>query len=65
VFNEREVLFFKSKDSNDLSEKLKFALAKPEEMKKFGLNCQAKVFTDYLWKNIAQSYAKIYNEVLR
>jgi glycosyltransferase involved in cell wall biosynthesis len=65
VFVNGEVLFFKSKDSNDLSEKLKFALANPEEMKKFGLTCQARVFTDYLWKNIAQSYAKVYDEVLR
>ena len=65
VFSEMEVLYFRSKDSDDLSEKLKFALSKPEEMRKFGVNCQARVFTDYLWKNIAQSYAMVYNEVLR
>jgi glycosyltransferase involved in cell wall biosynthesis len=64
VFNEEEVLFFKSKDSDDLAEKLEFALANPEEMNKIGLNCQGRVFSDYLWKNIANSYAKVYEDVL-
>jgi len=63
VFNDNEVLFFRSKDSLDLSEKLKFALANPKNMKNLGLNCQGRVFSDYLWKNVAQSYAKVYDEL--
>lgn len=64
VFNDSEVLFFRSKDSADLAEKLEFALAHPKEMKKIGLNCQGRVFSDYLWSNVAKSYANLYNEVL-
>ncbi len=64
VFNDDEVLFFRSKDSFDLAEKLRFALSNPNEMKKIGLNCQRRVFSDYLWTNVAKLYAKVYNDVL-
>ena len=64
VFNDDEVLFFRSKDSDDLAEKLKFALANHDKMRKIGLNCQGRVFSDYLWSNVAKSYAKVYNDVL-
>lgn len=64
VFNEGEVLFFRNKDSDDLAEKLRFALLNPEKMKKIGLDCQGRVFSDYLWSNVAKSYAGLYNEVL-
>ncbi len=64
VFNDSEVLFFRTKDSVDLAEKLKFALASPQEMNKIGLNCQGRVFSDYQWSNIAKLYAKLYHDVL-
>jgi glycosyltransferase involved in cell wall biosynthesis len=64
VFGNTEVLYFKTKDAQDLAEKLNYALANSDEMEKLGLNCQARVFSDYLWSNIARSYAKVYNELL-
>jgi len=64
VFNDNEVLFFRTKDSVDLAEKLKFALANPQQMNKIGLNCQERVFSDYQWSNIAKVYAKLYHDVL-
>lgn len=64
VFNEKEVLYFKTKDADDLAQKIQFALNNPVEMKKFGLNCQAKVYSDYLWSNIAKSYATLYEGLL-
>ena len=64
VFNDDEVLFFKSKDADDLAEKLTFALTNREKMKEIGLNCQGRVFSDYLWSNIAKSYANVYEDVL-
>ncbi|MEY4930829.1 MAG: hypothetical protein RI909_1553, partial [Bacteroidota bacterium] len=64
VFNGDEVLYFKSKDSDDLAKKIEFALRNKPEMQKIALNCQARVFTDYLWSNIAKSYGKLYEDVL-
>lgn len=64
VFRDDEVLYFKTKDSDDLAQKLEFALGNPENMKKMGLNCQKRVFDDYLWSNIAMLYSQIYDEAL-
>jgi glycosyltransferase involved in cell wall biosynthesis len=64
VFNDGEVVFFRSKDATDLAEKVTYALSNPVEMEKIGLNCQARVFSDYLWVNVAKSYAKVYHDLL-
>jgi len=64
VFKDDEVLYFRSKDSNDLAKKIEFALVNRTEMQKMALNCQARVFSDYLWSNIAKSYGKLYEDVL-
>ncbi|HCW07679.1 MAG TPA: hypothetical protein DGG95_09995 [Cytophagales bacterium] len=60
VFNATEVLYFASKNVNDLGEKILFALANPEKMENLGATCQKRVYTDYLWKNIALLYQQLY-----
>jgi glycosyltransferase involved in cell wall biosynthesis len=60
VFSSEEVLYFKSKDSDDLAAKIQFALDYPKEMENLGKNCQKKVYSDYLWLNIARSYEQLY-----
>ncbi len=64
VFGTNEVLYFKSQDVDDLTEKVRYALQHPNEMTKLGVNCQNKVNADYLWANIAHLYARIYDDLL-
>ncbi len=64
VFSSQEVLYFRSKDSNDLAAKIEFALAHPDEMRALANNCQKKVYSDYLWLNIAGTYKQLYLSLL-
>lgn len=65
VFNNDEVLFFKSGDVQDLAEKLKWAISNPDEMKKKSLRAYNKVKDKYLWSNITKQYEKLYQQILR
>lgn len=65
VFSSREVLYFKVSDAQDLAEKMKFAISNTSEMERLAQNCQKKVYTDYVWSNIANSYAEVYQTVMR
>lgn len=60
VFSSNEVLYFNSKNTDDLTDKIQFSLSNPEKMKKLGDNCQKRVYADYLWKNIALLYQHLY-----
>lgn len=65
VFTGSEVLYFKSKDVVDLADKLEYALRNPKEMEALGNNCQKKVYSDYLWVNIAGLYEQVYLQLLK
>lgn len=60
VFNSSEVLYFNCKSADDLADKIMFAFGNPEKMKNLGDSCQKRVYTDYLWKNIALLYQQLY-----
>jgi len=64
VFNENEVLYFKSKDAHDLAEKIKHALGNKQEINAMGLVAKHKVFSEYNWSTIAVTYADIYNQLI-
>jgi glycosyltransferase involved in cell wall biosynthesis len=64
VFGNNEVLYFTSKDSDDLAEKLTFAFNNPDVMKQIGLEGQKKVILDYQWPNVAKLYDTVYQEVV-
>ncbi len=64
VFKEGEVLYFKTKDSRDLAEKIKFAIQNKETMIGIGRKGQEKVYSDYQWDNIAKIYASMYFSVI-
>jgi glycosyltransferase involved in cell wall biosynthesis len=65
VFSPGEVLYFRAKDSTDLAEKLSYALEHKEEMASMGQRCQHRVFSDYLWSNIAEIYAAVYFSMMK
>ena len=64
VFSSDQVLYFASKDVSDLAAKIQFALNHPDEMRNLANNCQKKVYSDYLWLNIASSYKHLYLSLL-
>lgn len=64
VFNEDEVLFFNSGDSNDLAKKISWALQNDIEMKKKAELALEKVKSDYNWDKISDQYTKLYEELI-
>ncbi len=64
VFEEGEVMYFQVSNPEDLSRKIEFALANRETMAAFGKRCQQKVFKDYVWHNIANEYADVYQSLM-
>jgi len=64
VFSDDEVLYFKTKDVNDLAVKIKFALLNKPEMTKIGLKGQHKVYSDYEWSRVAKIYEDCYYSVI-
>jgi glycosyltransferase involved in cell wall biosynthesis len=64
VFDEGEVMYFKVSDSDDLAEKIRFALQNRQSMTEYGSRCQEKVFKDYVWHNIANEYADVYKTLM-
>jgi glycosyltransferase involved in cell wall biosynthesis len=65
VFSGNEVLYFKNMDAGDLAEKLTYALGHKEEMRALGKRCQQRVYADYLWTNIARTYATVYKSIMK
>jgi glycosyltransferase involved in cell wall biosynthesis len=64
VFDEGEVLYFNVGDSDDLAQKIAFALENKATMATYGKRCQEKVYRDYVWHNIANEYADVYKTVM-
>lgn len=65
IFDREEVLFFKSGNEYDLADKLKWALANPEEMVLKSVNAYNKVKEKYLWSDITKQYENLYQKVLK
>jgi glycosyltransferase involved in cell wall biosynthesis len=64
VFSNEEVLYFKVSNPTDLADKLQFALNNKTQMESLARKCQEKVYTKYVWANIANTYADVYNTVM-
>jgi glycosyltransferase involved in cell wall biosynthesis len=64
IFTNDEVLFFKTGNEQDLSEKLKWAIINIDNMKEKALKAYLKVRQNYLWSDITKQYEKLYKKVL-
>lgn len=64
VFNDDEVLFFKNTDSNNLAEKIQFALDNPKIMQSKTHKAFERLLLRHSWKNIAAEYKILYNQLL-
>ncbi|MGB5436865.1 MAG: glycosyltransferase family 4 protein [Maribacter sp.] len=61
VFDDNDVLFFKSKDINDLSQKLKWIENNKSAFVTMGKNAKTKVNNHYTWDKITLEYISLYN----
>jgi glycosyltransferase involved in cell wall biosynthesis len=65
VFDDNEMLFFRSGNSNDLARKISFALVHYQEMKLKANNAYKKLSEKYTWDSIGKQYEAIYNSLLK
>jgi len=61
IFNENEILFFKSGDSNSLANSLIFAEKNKKLMSQNATNALQRVRNEYRWDIISKNYHKIFN----
>ena len=64
VFEAEDVLYFKSKDVNDLSQKLLWIENNKTEFESKGGNAKQTVATKFTWGEITRAYCEIYNDAL-
>lgn len=65
IFDDEELLFFKSESIEDLSKKLAFALENPDIMKRKSLLAYEKLIREYCWTNIALQYFELFEKQLK
>lgn len=65
VFFDGELLFFKSNDSEDLKEKLQYALKNPNEMRNKAEAAYQKVSKEYTWRSVAKQYSMIFKTLMK
>jgi len=64
IFSDDEVLFFKTDDYIDLSNKITYALANEDDMKRRAMKAYEKLIKDYNWEKISENYSGIYDNLL-
>ena len=64
ILNEEEVLFFKTKDADDLAEKINMAFLHPEKMRKLAQNAKRRFLEEFNWKTIAEQYKEIFMKLM-
>lgn len=65
IFDSTEVLFFKSGDVNDLSEKINYAMQNYSVIKEHAILAREKVFAHYGSQTVADQYKRIFDVLLR
>lgn len=64
IFDENEVLFFKTNDFIDLSEKILYAFNNYDEMLKKAELAYRKLENEYNWSKISKEYSNLYKSLL-
>lgn len=64
IFNDSEALFFNLDDTNDLSEKIIWALKNEKLMNDRAENAYVKLISSYTWEQISKLYANVYTKEL-
>lgn len=64
IFEERDILYFKSGNVEDLAQKINYALANPDKMLEFAERAFEKVNSCHRWDKIVSNYTNVYNMLL-
>lgn len=64
IFNSNEVLFFESKDINDLAGKISWALQNFNQMKTRADNAYQRLGKNHDWSKLARLYQEVYSKLL-
>ena len=64
VLSADEVLYFESKNANDLAKKLDWAIAHPNNMKALAKKAKQKIEEEYMVSVVVQQYIDLYNRVV-
>lgn len=65
IFPSENVLYFHSKDTNDLANKIEWAISHPDEMSLLGQNASNFVIKHLAWEKIIDLYEDVYNSCMR
>jgi glycosyltransferase involved in cell wall biosynthesis len=63
IFDDDEVLYFKTDDVKDLGDKILEAIENTYEMSARASKAKQRVRSDYLWENIAEQYSTLYEKL--
>ena len=64
VFDDTEVVFFESNNTDSLKKSLEYSLSSPIELLKMKEKAFLKLKSNYLWEDIAKTYSCQYNKLL-
>lgn len=64
VFDEDEVLYFESKNVDDLSEKIQFAYENNEQMHIMAIKAKNRIEKEYNIEHVIEQYSELYNQII-
>jgi glycosyltransferase involved in cell wall biosynthesis len=65
ILNEEEALFFRASDTDDLAEKINWALSNPDSMKTRAAKAKRKFLEEFNWSSIAAQYKEVYQKFMK
>lgn len=65
IFDDKEVIYFKSEDVDDLADKIQFALENINNLHNYTDSAYEKLISQYDWDRIAFEYSKVYNKLIK
>ena len=64
IFNDEEVLYFRSEDHHDLAEKIEWSISHPDQMYRKSGKAYEKVLAVFTYEKISLEYQKLYQSLL-
>ena len=65
IFNDDEVLYFRSEDHHDLADKIEWSISNPDPIDKKSVKAYEKVLAVFTYEKISLEYQKLYDSLLR
>jgi glycosyltransferase involved in cell wall biosynthesis len=65
IFNDEEVMYFRSEDHHDLADKIAWSISNPDHMHKNAAKAYEKVLAVFTYEKISLKYQKLYDALVR